>query len=185
MPKESKKVSLYFYAVKGLSKLQTLNENAVGSLEIDKTEYVTTDPIKITLQLGSSYEYKNAKLELSLYNLLTREPVKPILSDIIELTPESVVNKEWKIKLIDLGVEGIETGKYCINAKVLDGDRNTIIELNSPEMLLKVIPPHPIINLTNLIIIIVIVTATIVSTVCYLRKHLKIAKKSEATKLNP
>jgi len=120
----------YFYVLKDLQYVATADAFFAGWIQTEKQDYrISRNSIlKIKSQLGSSRDYDNLDLIVTLADL-EGNVLKEIISEpITAISPSQICNRSWKI---DFDSPGIEAGRYTFKLEILDGNGSLLFTTSS------------------------------------------------------
>jgi hypothetical protein len=127
---------IYFYVLKNMQDVAMADTSFAGWIQTAKQNYrISRDStLKIQSQLGSSRDYENIDLVVSLTDLEGNVLSELISEPITAVSPSQICNRSWKIDFDSLG---IETGRYIFKLEILDSNGSLLFTTSSLSVSIK------------------------------------------------
>ena len=120
----------YFYVLKDMQDVATADGFFAGWIQTEKQYYEISSNSTLTIQsqLGSSRDYENIDLVVSLTDLEGKILNEIITEPITAVSPSQIWSRSWTINLNGLG---IESGRYNFKLDILDSNSSLLFTTSS------------------------------------------------------
>ena len=158
---ESKDFQIRFYVLFGLNKLDYIDENGAGYIELEKEKYEIGEEVKITIGFGSAFTEENVNAKISLYTLDNK-----FVKDVYNEQIGSVSASKGVIKELSFKANEIEPGRYILTVN-LYSDKRSIVKLATP---IEFISRGALINIILPTVILIAVLIVGLSIIMYYKR---------------
>jgi hypothetical protein len=119
-----------FYVLKDMQDVATADTRFAGWIHTDKQHYGigSESTLKIQSQIGTSRDYENLDLVVSLTDLEGNVLNEVVSEPITAVSPSQVCSRSWEV---DQGGLGIGSGRYIVKLEILDSSRCMLFALCS------------------------------------------------------